>query len=194
VTGMRAARWAIGVVGGALIVVSIIASAGSRTPTLRALLVETLAERLDSQVELQYFTVDTFPTVHITGTGLIIRHKGRTDVPPLIAIDSFTIDGGMYGLLSRPRHFRTVSLVGLKLNIPPGFKHDAGSDAPAAAAKPAVSAPPASESADRKADKPHDPPRDVAAITVEHLVADNATLSLIPGAPARSRAPSRCTD
>ncbi len=177
---MRAARWAIAGVGGALVVVSIIASAGSRTAALRALLIETLSERMDSDIALEYFTVDTFPTVHITGTGLIIRHKGRTDVPPLVAIDSFTIEGGMYGLLSRPRHFRTITLTGLKLNIPPGFKRQASSDGSADAGKPAEGAktadvaPAASPPVDKKKG------RDVAAITIEHLVADNVVLSLIP--------------
>lgn len=171
---MRATRWAIVVVGGALIVVSLIASGGSRTATLRALLIETLSERMDSAIEIQYFTVDTFPTVHITGTGLIIRHKGRTDVPPLVSIDSFTIDGGMYGLLSRPRHFRTITLTGLKLNIPPGFKRGAQDD------KKAATAPSESAAAEQKPDEPPKSGGDVAAITIEHLVADDATLTLIP--------------
>ena len=125
----RAIRWVIVIVGGALVVLAVIAGAGSRTATLRQLVVDTLADRLDSEVELQSFSVDTFPAVHITGTGLVIRHRGRRDVPPLVKVDSFTMRGGLIGLLSRPRRFRSVSLTGLDINIPPGgFKRAPDTD------------------------------------------------------------------
>ena len=39
---------------------------GSRTSTLRRLVIETLAERLDSDVQLEAFSVDFFPTVQCT--------------------------------------------------------------------------------------------------------------------------------
>ena len=73
---LRVARWGIAIVGGLLVLLAIIAGGGSRTATLRQLVIDTLAERLDSEVQLESFSVDTFPTVHVTGTHLIIRHKG----------------------------------------------------------------------------------------------------------------------
>ena len=157
---MRIARWAIAIVGGLLVLLAIIAGAGSRTDKLRQLVIDTLAERLDSKVQLDYFSVDTFPTVHVTGGNLIIRHKGRTDVPPLVSVASFELDGGLFGLFSRPRRFRTVSLTGLKINIPPGFNKD-GNDNSAAQ----------QETAD--VDGP-------AAIVVDTLRATDAALTLIP--------------
>ena len=155
---LKATRWGIAIVGGTLVVLAIVAGAGSRTATLRQLVTDTLADRLDSEVELQSFSVDTFPTVHITGTGLVIRHRGRRDVPPLVSVGAFAMDGGVLGLFSRPRHFRTVSLTGLQINIPPGglkgvskgnqqTKSDDGSP---------------------------------AAIVVDVLEADDASLTLIP--------------
>ena len=60
-----------------LVILTIAASAGSRTETLRRLVVETLADRLDSDVELQSFSVDTFPTVDVRGQGLVIRLQGK---------------------------------------------------------------------------------------------------------------------
>jgi AsmA-like protein len=157
---MRIARWTIAIVGGLLVLLAIIAGAGSRTAKLRLLVIETLAERLDSEVQLDYFSVDTFPTVHVTGSNLIIRHKGRTDVPPLVSVASFELDGGLIGLFSRPRRFRTVSLTGLKINIPPGFKKDANDNSAAR-----------QETAD--VDGP-------AAIVVDTLRATDAALRLIP--------------
>jgi hypothetical protein len=157
---LRATRWLIVLIGGALIVLAAVAGAGSRTATLRQLVIDTLAERLDSEVELASFSVDTFPAVHVTGGGLVIRHKRRRDVPPLVTVQSFTLDGGVFGLLSRPRRFRTVTITGLQINIPPGFKKGGGTDQP---------------STPRSEDH-----GGVAAIVVDRLVSDAATLSLIP--------------
>jgi hypothetical protein len=121
VTSFKAAvRWITVAVGAALVVLAVAAGAGSRTETLRRLIVETLSERLGSDVELQWFSVDTFPTVDIRGEGLVIRLKGAGDVPPLVKVRGFRITGGVLGLLGRPRRFRTVTVDGLEINIPPG--------------------------------------------------------------------------
>jgi AsmA-like protein len=156
----RVARWAIAVVGGVLVLLAIIAGGGSRTATLRQLVIDTLAERLDSEVQLESFSVDTFPTVHVSGTNLIIRHKGRKDVPPLVSVASFELDGGLIGLFRRPRRFRTVSLSGLQINIPPEFRKDGEDDG----ARP------------RSNDDGDGP----AAIVVGTLEAKDAALTLIP--------------
>jgi len=155
---IRATRWAIAIVGGLLILLAIIAGGGSRTSTLRQLVIDTLADRLDSEVQLESFSVDTFPTVHVTGTKLVIRHKGRTDVPPLVSVAAFELDGGLIGLFSRPRRFRTLSLTGLQINIPPGFKKESDND----------SAPPAAND------------DGAAPIVVDRLEARDAALTLIP--------------
>lgn len=156
----RAARWTIVVVGGLLVLLAIIAGAGSRTAVLRQLVIDTLAERLDSQVQLEAFSVDIFPTVHVTGTNLIVRHKGRQDVPPLVSVKGFQLDGGLIGLLSRPRRFRTVSLSGLQINIPPGFNTKGDS----------------STSGTANDDQNYGP----AAVIVDVLNATDASLVLIP--------------
>lgn len=107
--------------GGLLVTLAIIAGVTSRTSTMRRLVVETLAERLDSEVELAWFSVDTFPTVDIRGEGLVIRRRAAgAEMPPLVEVASFRMTGGMFGLLSRPRQFRTVTLDGLEINVPPG--------------------------------------------------------------------------
>lgn len=177
----KIARWlAIGVAA-TLVVLAIAASAGSRTATLRAMVVDTLADRLDSDVELSAFSVDTFPTVTIQGEGLVIRHAGRTDVPPLIKVDAFRIEGGIVGLLSRPRKFRTVDVRGLQINIPPGGidtspTGTAGNDKPASNTEsPAPNAERATPaSAEATAGKPRSP------FIVERLIANDAELRIIP--------------
>ena len=116
----KAARWVVVGVGATLVVLALAAAAGSRTAVLRQLVIDTLADRLNSKVELSAFSVDTFPTVTIQGSGLVIRHAGRADIPPLIKLDTFRIEGGIFGLLSRPRRFSNVVVTGLQINIPPG--------------------------------------------------------------------------
>jgi AsmA-like C-terminal region len=168
----RLVRWSIVAALGVLVTMAIVAGVGSRTSTLRKLVIDTLAERLDSEVELGSLSVDTIPSVHITGTALVIRHKNRRDVPPLVSVDSFTLDGGLFGLLSRPRRFRVVSVTGLRLNIPPGgINGDRDSASPDST--PATDHPAASK---HKGSDDDDP----GAIVVDRLVADNAALVLIP--------------
>jgi hypothetical protein len=160
---LRAVRWVLVAVGAFLIVLAIVAGVGSRTAALRALVVDTLAERLDSEVELESFSVDTFPVVHVNGTGLVIRHKGRRDVPPLVSIRSFEIRGGLLGLVARPRRFRSVTLTGLQVAIPPGGL-----------------------SSDRAAEAPSENALGPAAIVIDRLVADDAALALIPRKAGKS--------
>jgi hypothetical protein len=183
----KIARWAAIGVGGTLVVLTIIASAGSRTATLRAMVVDTLADRLDSEVELSWFSVDTFPTVTIQGQGLVIRHAGRKDVPPLVKVDAFRIEGGIFGLLSRPRRFRTVVVSGLQINIPPGgFKVDRP-DKPAATAGTDNPAPnPAAPSPERPTPSAERPTPGQSPFIVERLIANDAELRIIPRQAGKS--------
>ena len=103
-----------------LVTLAVVAAVGSRTSALRRLVIETLADRLDSEIKLDLFSVDLFPTVDVRGSGLVVRLNGHADLPPLIQIRSFVIKGGLLGLLSRPRKFREITLEGLEINIPPG--------------------------------------------------------------------------
>jgi hypothetical protein len=119
---LKVAAWVAAAVLGTLIVVTIVAAAGSRTKPLRKLVVATLADRLDSDVDLKAFAVDLFPTVTVRGDGLTLRLRNMTDpaLPPLIQIASFTVHCSLMDLLRRPRRFKHVRLEGLVVNIPPG--------------------------------------------------------------------------
>lgn len=155
---VRMVRWTAIALGASLVALAIAAGAGSRTATLRRLVIETLADRLDSEVELASFSVDTFPTVDVRGERLVVRLQGRRDVPPLIRIERFHITGGILGLLSRPRRFRTVTLEGLQINIPPG-----GADFGPSG---------------RAADAPDQPSS--SPLRIDQLIATDALLRLIP--------------
>jgi hypothetical protein len=119
---VKAAGWAVVAVASAFVALVIVATAASRTEPLRKLVVSTLSERLNSDVQLESFSVDPFPGVVIRGTGLVLQLRGAAaaNVPPLIQIKSFTVRCGILDLFRRPRRFRQVTLEGLVVNIPPG--------------------------------------------------------------------------
>jgi len=87
---------------------------------VRVRLVAALAERFDSEVQLRDLRVSVLPRLRVEGSGLVLRHEGRTDVPPLIAIESFSAEAGLIGLVGRPLRLRQVTLTGLEISIPPG--------------------------------------------------------------------------
>jgi hypothetical protein len=90
------------------------------TPGLRTRLTNGLGERFESQVELEALRVAVLPRLRVTGSGVVLRHRGRTDVPPLIEIASFSAEASLFGLLGRPLRLQRVHLDGLEINVPPG--------------------------------------------------------------------------
>src|SRR5262245_65181095 len=92
----RRLKW-ISVVGTfALLAVVLIGFTATRVPfsseALRQRVISTLSTRLNSEVELQDLVLRFQPRLHVLGTGLTIRHRGRHDVPPMIAVRTFTVD------------------------------------------------------------------------------------------------------
>jgi hypothetical protein len=90
------------------------------TPHVRDRVVDALNERFSSQVALESIDASIIPIPRGAGTGLTLRHNGRTDVPPLISIRTFEATAGLRGLLRTPVQLRTVSLEGLDVHVPPG--------------------------------------------------------------------------
>jgi AsmA-like C-terminal region len=88
-------------------------------PYLHKKVVEMLGEKFHADVELKDFHVYLFPGARIEGSGLVLRHEGRTDVPPMISIGEFSAEAGILGLLSKPWKIGQVKLKGLVIQIPP---------------------------------------------------------------------------
>src|SRR5262245_1988794 len=74
-----------------------------RSDTLKERVIALLTDELESEVTIGTLEGRIFPRVSVIGTGVVIRHKGRTDVPPLIAIDAFEIHGSFRHLMQQPR-------------------------------------------------------------------------------------------
>jgi len=142
-----------GVVAVTLLLIALLSVIPFRSETARAKVIEVLAARLDSEVQLDSFTIKVLPRLRGEGAGLTIRHRGRHDVPPLISIRSFTVEGDIPGVLRR--HVSTVTLEGLEIKIPPNdHDHDAADS-----------------------DKPL---KLRAAYTIDNLVTKDAQLIIIP--------------
>lgn len=104
-----------------LITGTILLSLATRlTPHVRDQVVTAMNERFQSDVQLDALEVSMFPRPEVSGAGLALRHNGRTDVPPLIKIDTYAASAGLFGLFSSPVRLRTVELNGLEISIPPG--------------------------------------------------------------------------
>lgn len=84
---------------------------------LRPAMVSLLEDRFDSAVELRSLRVSMAPTLSVRGEGLTLRKKGRSDIPPLIAIRAFTIAGSVRELWNR--RIDRVHLEGLEIVVPP---------------------------------------------------------------------------
>jgi hypothetical protein len=131
----------------------------STTDFVRERAVDALNQRFDSQVELDAMSVSVFPTLALSGAGLDLRHNGRTDVPPLISVGSFSASAGLIGLYARPFHLRNVTLDRLEIRLPPG-----GLDLP---------------QNDTRAS------RDAAPIMLDEIVSRAAVLEIGSGRPGR---------
>jgi hypothetical protein len=80
---------------------------------------EVLAQYFGGQADLQGLRVTIFPRPRVTGEGFVLRHRGRTDIPPLVQVARFSASASWTGLLRRPRRVAIVRLEGLRIHIPP---------------------------------------------------------------------------
>jgi len=181
---LRRRTWVIlSIVAGVFAAFAILVAA-ARVPwsseTLRRRVEVGLAQKLNSQVELGSLSLRLAPELHIVGTGLIVRHKGRTDMPPLISIRKFTVRSSLVSLAHR--HIGEVVVEGLDLEIPPNPEKTSAQDLrqmqedeQAALAR-----------AQRAAATPPRPKGFVDQFTIDQLVADQARMVVIPRDPADS--------
>jgi hypothetical protein len=120
-TALRRRRGVLAAFTLILIFGAILLSIATRiTPHVRHKAVAALNERFESDVDLASLQISLFPRPQILGTGLVLRHKGRTDVAPLITIQSYSASAGLWGLMHSPLHLETVELDRLEISIPPG--------------------------------------------------------------------------
>jgi hypothetical protein len=91
----------------------------------RQWVISELSSRFDSAVELKSLHVETTPRMQVTGEGLTLRYRNRTDVPPLVQIARFSFNLGVLGIVHVPRHIKGVFVENLVITIPPSDPHAA---------------------------------------------------------------------
>jgi hypothetical protein len=85
-------------------------------PRLHDWVTSTLSRSLESEIELGHVRLSWFP-LQLTARDLTVRHHGRTDIPPLLVVSSFTVDlrpGDLWS--STVDH---VKVDGMEIHIPP---------------------------------------------------------------------------
>lgn len=157
-------------------------------PYVRDLVVEYLEKRFDSEVEFASLSVELpgltelramarGQTVLLTarGSGLSIRHMGRTDVPPMFKLAKFSASMNLSTLRADTRVVPLVVLDGMEINLPPKGERpklsgDKGKE------KKEEPEPPASEESGEKK-----PP----AVLFDQILIRDAMLQLLPRDPTR---------
>jgi hypothetical protein len=86
---------------------------------LRGAILQILGERFHSDVELQELHVRLLPRLQVTGYHLSLRYHGRTDVPPLIHVASFSFSGGLLAFFRPETHISRLRVQDLQITIPP---------------------------------------------------------------------------
>ena len=156
-----------------MIVGAILVSLATRmTPHVRDRAIAALNERFRSEVALDSLQISVFPRPEVSGGGLILRHNGRTDVTPLIRIESFSASAGLWGIMRSPLRLKTVEVDGLEISIPPGGVHNA--DGEPSGAGP-TTPPTASTSSGSVASR----------LVIDQIVSRTARLEIVPRNPSK---------
>ena len=135
-----------------------------RSETLKEQVIALLSEELESEVTIEKLEGRAFPRVAVSGAGVVIRQKGRTDVPPLITIETFEIRGSLRDLMRKPRRVGEVRLKGLQVKVPP--RDGDGEDKPNT---------PEKTDAQKHADA-----QKLQQVIIERLEAPDTVITLIP--------------
>jgi AsmA-like protein len=92
-------------------------------PRIHAMVRERIEKILQthfaSKIEFSDFDVSLYPRVHVTISQLVLRHKGRTDIPPLIQVRTVTMTANLIRLLQDKSRIALVHLDGLQIHMPP---------------------------------------------------------------------------
>ncbi len=142
---------------------------GSRLgPMARESVVQALEEKFKSEVELGSLDLSLMPEPSATATKVLLRHHGRTDVPPLLQIEKLVVKTHFWDLFETPRRVRLVRMEGLHINMPPK--------------KPRIEGGPAdvknAEVKNREAE--HREEKQGPGFVVEKIIADGTVLQVLP--------------
>lgn len=157
----RRVLWLISVALGLPILLTAIAAYyfWRHSPINREWVVRTLEKHYQCDVALKSFSASFYPTVNLSGEGLVLRRRERPDLPPIATVEKFSASGLWPELLRQPRHFGRIRLDGLVIVVPPRSK--------------------------RSETKKQEKTAVAAAFILDEILADDATLSILSSDPAK---------
>jgi hypothetical protein len=164
----RRRRWLliIGIPGAVLVAaLAVLASIANDliAHRLRGATIDLLRSRFDSEVELGHLTVQLRPAMRVRYEDLVLRHRGRRDIPPIVAIRALTLEAGWWELWNR--RINRVHIEGLEIVIPPRR----GEDMPDIGRKNDRAPGPSGATSDGRPD-----------VLIRELVSEDARLSIMP--------------
>ena len=177
------------IAGGAVILLLLLFSLPIAVePRIKQRLVNALGERFDSEVQLETLTVSLLPRPRLSGRGLVLRHKHRTDVPPLVTIASFSGEAGPVGLLSDPVTISNIRLEGLEINIPPGglSLNDDGPDDPSKSEQPGQPGKSVTSGGQDQPTDADDNDSETSPLIVRNLQSERAVLRILRREPGKA--------
>jgi hypothetical protein len=86
---------------------------------IRKAVTDALADRFKADVDLKGLHIRLFANPNVTGQGLSLRFPGRSDVPPLLQIETFSFRLGFLGLLGSVKHIPLLRVQNMLITIPP---------------------------------------------------------------------------
>jgi hypothetical protein len=131
-------KWLIALVASAGITVAILFLVGQRMarrvePYIREQAIQYLQRRFDSEVEIESLQI-SIPKLsplrligrdlkgavaRVEGKRVLLRHKGRRDIPPMFVMKEFAFEVDLGILFDSPKRVPMVSIAGMEITIPP---------------------------------------------------------------------------
>ena len=116
-------KWIIAGASVFILLLLIIGAILAFRPTIKSIVRQQTQKILEthfaSQLTFSDFSVSVLPNIHVTITGLELRHHGRTDIPPLIQVREVLMYANLPSLLGPKPHISYVQLNGLQIHTPP---------------------------------------------------------------------------
>ena len=84
---------------------------------LRRSITQALEDRFRRKVELESLQIKVFPQLQVIGQNLSLH--GRTEVPTLLDIETFSFSGGLSSLFRPVMHIPLLRVQNLQISIPP---------------------------------------------------------------------------
>jgi hypothetical protein len=85
----------------------------------RRMVIADVQERFRSTIEIGEIEVHGLIPPRVTASDIVVRYRGRTDVPPLMAIKRLSASANLSGAWTRKWRVNRLHLEGLQVSIPP---------------------------------------------------------------------------